>query len=203
MIGLKYWNENNYYTQTNNPTEEKYRKFIQEHELDIGFLETCGPTAVVNILAARGDNVEVKCPGKYKPQPEEVLTDWFHDPQNYPKIKQIIGNAKDIMSNRWARVYTIAVPDVFDKPCNFVDKISFSLIKEYLEKNIGIVVCLNDPAHYIPIGKCDPVAKMIAYNEPWPGNYWPKRLIGTSGFNRKVTYEELNENVKRFMLLIG
>ena len=115
----------------------------------------------------------------------------------------LIGNAKDIMSNRWALAYTLAIPAVFGIPCRFEDKLSWGRIKENLEKNIGIIVCLNNPAHYIPIGGCDHIGKLIAYNDPWPGNYWPKRLIGTPGFNRIVTYDELNENVKRFMLLIG
>ena len=65
VIGLKKWNiKDTYFIQTNNPTEEILRK-----EDGKGFLETCGPTAAVNCLSARGNNIEIICPGCYEPQP--------------------------------------------------------------------------------------------------------------------------------------
>ena len=79
ITGAVYWNDpNKWYVQTNNPSEELLRKINKKD-----FLETCGPSAGVNCAAVHGFDLEIKCPGKYKPQPEEVLSDWFNDPRNY------------------------------------------------------------------------------------------------------------------------
>lgn len=201
VIGLKKWNDKNtYYTQINNPTEEILRK-----KNKTGYLETCGPTAAVNVLAARGDNILIKCPGDYIPQPEEVLTDFFNDPANYKDLEKARAGMDPgkWLGNEVPQYYTVAIPKVFNVDCKFVWAPSWEDIAEYLSKNIGIILCLKTPGHYIGGVGYDDFTKELIYNDPWPGNKWPERYAGKSGFNRRITQEEFNKNTKEFCIRIG
>lgn len=200
VIGLKKWNiKDTYFIQTNNPTEEILRK-----EDGKGFLETCGPTAAVNCLAARGNNIEIICPGSYEPQPEEVLNDYFHDPRNYPKLKEVRSSIdpSKFFNNRVPQDYQVAIPDVFGVKASFEWK-NIQGIDELLKNNIAIMLCLKDPGHYIAVVAYETESKEVCYRDSWPNNYWPKNLKGTSGFNRWIPIETLQKNLSSYRVLIG
>jgi len=187
IIGAKYFNDkNNWYVQTNNPTEEMLRKTGNK-----GFLESCGSTTAINCLAPLGYNVEIVCPGSYKPQPEEVLTDWFNDPGNYSKMRRARGNMNpaSIPGNRVPQYYEPAVWDVFGVQCKFAWISSNKQIVEYLSKDCAVQVCLKKPGHYIAIVAFDMDKQEFIYNDSWPG-----RIKTKMGFNDrfKLNYNNLH-----------
>ncbi|MDR0556333.1 MAG: hypothetical protein LBG43_00460 [Treponema sp.] len=109
--GVKFWNDKDcYYTQSNNPTEEILRK-----RSDGPWLVSCGPSAAVACIAAMGFDVEVKTPGKYKPQSEEVLMDFFNDPRNYAALAAARPDTPpDVWhGNEVPQFYPVAVNAVF------------------------------------------------------------------------------------------
>lgn len=200
MIGLKNWNNpNTYYSQVNNPTEEILRKKSKTE-----WLESCGPTAVVSILAARGDNILIRCPGDYRPQPEEVLTDFFNDPANYKKLQETRQgiDPKAWLGNEIPQFYAVAVPGVFGVSAKFRWSQTLPQIIDCLKKNIGVMVCLKK-GHFVAIVAHDDTTGEIVYNDPWPGNQWPKRYIGKSGFNRRMTMPEYEGFVRPYCVEIG
>lgn len=199
--GLKKWNDNNtYYTQVNNPTEEILRKKNKKR-----FLETCGPTAAVNILAARGDDIHIKCPGEYIPQPEEVLNDYFNDPANYKTLKKSREglNPADWLGNEVPQYYAAAVPAVFGVKTKFRWSQTWQNIIDNLKKNIGMMVCIKKPGHFIAIVAYDDKTDELVYNDPWPGNKWPPKYAGKSGFNRRMTKVEYHGKVNAYCVEIG
>lgn len=201
VYGLKKWNDKNtYYTQINNPTEEILRKKNIKN-----FLETCGPTSAINILAARGDNLLIKCPGEYIPQPEEVLTDYFNDPANYKRLETARKglSLNDWLGNEIPQYYTIAIPAVFNVNAKFCWSQTWQDIIDNLKINIGVMLCLKKPGHYIAVIAYDENADEMIYNDPWPGNKWPDRYTGMSGFNRRMKKTEYHGNVKAFCVEIG
>ena len=75
----------NYYTQTNNPTEQILKKYKGG-----GYLVSCGPTAMINCIAPFGARIRVTSPtGQWDFQPEECVTDFLNDPRVWPKLKTI------------------------------------------------------------------------------------------------------------------
>lgn len=201
ILGLKHWNdESTYYSQVNNPTEEILRK-----EDGKDWLESCGATATVNVLAARGDDVSIITPGEYDPQPEEVLFDYFHDPRNYQKLEAVRRGAppKDWMGNRIPQFYPTAIKDVFGVESRFEWGMAWKYVIVLLMKEIGVVGCIQEPGHYIGFVAHDPGKNELIYREPWPGNPWPPRNKGYTGFNRRMNVQEFESNMQQFRIEIG
>jgi hypothetical protein len=198
MTGLLYWDdEDTYYSQVNNPTEQILRK-----EDGKEWLETCGPTAAVNIIAAMGRTVKVTCPGGYEPQPEEVLSDWFHDPANYKRMKNLRDGVDPgvWMGNEIPQYYPAAVWDVFGVTGTFAWGCDPAIVKGALRAGRGVMVCLKNPGHYIAFVAYD--GDEFVYRDPWPGNTWPARWRGHRGFNRVLTAVEF-DNIKDYRIEIG
>lgn len=199
--GLKKWNDRDtYFTQVNNPTEEILRKKNKK-----GFLETCGPTAAVNILAARGDNILINCPGEYIPQPEEVLNDYFNDPANYRNLKNARKglNPADWLGNEIPQYYSVAVPAVFGIKSKFRWSQTWQNIIDCVKQNIGVMICLKNPGHFIAVVAYDDKTDEMIYNDPWPGNKWPVNYAGKPGFNRRMKKVEYHSNVNAYCIEIG
>ncbi len=193
IVGSKHWNNReNYFSQENNPTEQILKK-----EDGKGWLETCGPTAAVNCLAALGYDLSVNCPGKYKPQPEEVLNDFFHDPNNYTDLESIRNlDLTEWMGNRVPQYYPHAVKSVFDVEAEFKYSITWKKLVYYLHSRQAVQICLKKPGHYIAVVAYDKDQNEIIFNDPWPG-----RFRDRNGFNRKMTVAEFNRNVKPFAII--
>ncbi|KKN34366.1 hypothetical protein LCGC14_0794130 [marine sediment metagenome] len=197
---LKYWNDiDTHYTQENNPQEQ-----ILYKEDGKGFLEFCGSTAAVSLLHARGNKVEIICPGAWKPQPEGVLGNFFHDPRNYAEFSRLNKSIdpKEYFNNRMLGFYPYAIKQVFGVE-SIVEKKSVEDIDKLLSKNIGVMLWLKKPSHFIAVVKYDKEDNTIIYNDPWKKNYYPSGLKGTSGFNRKIKRIELEKNLNHYRILIG
>lgn len=199
---LKYWNDpETHYTQENNPQEQ-----ILYKEDGKGFLEFCGATAAVSLLHARDGKkaVQIKCPGIWEPQPEGTLGDFFHDPRNYNEFKRLNPNINpyEYFNNRMLGFYPYAIEQVFNVKAK-VEKKTTQNIGKILTKNIGVMLWLKKPSHFIAVVKYVKDGDVIIYNDPWKKNYYPAHLKGTSGFNRMIKRKELEQNLNNYRILVG
>lgn len=187
-----YNNKDCWYIQTNNPTEQSFKKIGLS-----SWLETCGPTAAVNCLAAVGADLNITCPGSYKPQPEEVLTDWFNNPVNYTVLKNIRDNVNpdEYMGNRVPQYYPEAIEQVFGASANFIwGKMRDTI--DYLNLECAVQVQLIKPAHYIAIVAYDNSVDEFIYNDSWPN----RKGLQNNGFNERMTISEYKSNVHDFII---
>ncbi len=192
--GAKFWADpDKYYCQTNNPTEQLLKKRKGE-----GWLESCGPTAAVNCLAAFGYNLKIYCPGPYKPQPEEVLMDFFNDPRNYEELEKIRHDVDPVSfpGNRIPQLYPFAVKQVFNADGTFVWLSSFRKLAAYLKLGCAAQICLVEPGHFIAVVAYDNKTDEIIFNDSWPD-----RFADGNGFNRRLDIDEFDRNVKKFAII--
>ncbi len=192
--GAKFWDDRElYYVQTNNPSEQLLKKREEE-----GWLESCGPTAAINCLAALGYILNVYCPGSYKPQPEEILMDFFNDPRNYDELEKIRHDVDPVSfpGNRIPQYYPYAVQQVFNAIGTFVWLSGFERIVQYLTHGYAAQLCLVDPGHYIAAVAYDDTTNEIIYNDSWPDRF-PDR----NGYHRHMGPEEFRNNVKKFAIV--
>jgi hypothetical protein len=194
--GTQFWHDKEfYYTQTNNPTEEILRK-----RSDGGWLVSCGPSAAVCCMASMGFDVDVRCPGSYLPQPEEVLMDFFNDPRNYDALKRARPDTPpDVWhGNEVPQFYPVATPAVFGIKSIFLWGNDFDKVVSYLAKGNAVQLCLVKPGHYIAAVAYDDEKQEIIFNDPWPARFPDK-----NGFNRRMGRAEFKANVKPFFIVFG
>ena len=98
--------------------------------------------------------------------------------------------------------YPFAIEQVFNLKAK-VEKKSTQNIGKLLSKNIGVMLWLKNPSHFIAAVKYVSDSDIIIYNDPWKENYFPAELKGTSGFNRMIKRTELNKNLNSYRILIG
>lgn len=192
ILGAKLWaDRDTYFTQTNNPTECMLKK------MGAKWLETCGPTAAANCLAALGYNLTVTTPGGWVPQPEEVLEDFLNDPRNYPDFRTVRPglDPASIPGNRVPQYYPLAVARVFGAQGRYIEDHSFDALADHLSKGMAAQICLINPGHYLAAVAYDDETHEIIYRDPWPA-----RLPDGNGFNRRLTAEDCG-NVKNFYVL--
>ena len=191
--GVKFWSARDcYFVQTNNPTEEILRK-----RSDGAWLVSCGPSAAVTCIAAMGFDVEVKTPGDYKPQSEEVLMDFFNDPRNYSQLKAARPETPPDMwhGNEIPQFYPVAVAHVFGVKARFEWKADFDQVAVALTAGNAVQLCLKKPGHYIAAVAYDDERDEIIFNDPWP-----KRFQDGNGFNRRLSRADFS-NVKPFRIV--
>lgn len=192
-------NPDSYYSQENNPTEQILRK-----QGVANFLVSCGPTAAVSLIHACGYVTEFEGPGKYAPQPEEVLTGYFNDPRNAKRLESIRSlSSSEWLGNTIPQWYEPALWDVFGVRGVYREGLDFHDITLAIMENIGIMACLKKPGHFIAITGFDDEKGTIIYNDPWPGNYWPAGLKGTPGFMREINWDEMAWNFNPWRVEIG
>lgn len=204
MIGIKKWNDTStYYSQENNATESVMARLLGKDK----YLETCGPTSATMIVDAIGKSVNVSVPGKYKMQPEDALFLWFHDRRNYEKMARIRPETDPGTTKYWGnqipQYYPVAIKEVFGVNAEFRWGIHENTIVSALQDSQGVLVCLKEPGHFVAVVAYNEGTGEIIYNDPWPGNYWPSELVGTSGFNRKMKSERFISNCQPFHVSIG
>ncbi|NVP23961.1 hypothetical protein [Treponema phagedenis] len=191
--GVKFWNAREcYFVQTNNPTEEILRK-----RSDGVWLVSCGPSAAVTCIAAMGFDVEVKTPGGYAPQSEEVLMDFFNDPRNYPTLQKVRPETPpDVWhGNEVPQFYPVAVTAVFGVKARFEWRAVFETVASELQNGKAVQLCLKKPGHYIAAVAYDDVADEVIFNDPWP-----RRFKDGNGFNRRLSKADFS-NVKPFRIV--
>ena len=196
IIGAKYWNDRKrYYVQTNNPTEEILRK-----RSDGGWLVSCGPSAGVGCLSVMGHDISITTPGAYKPQPEEVLMDFFNDPRNYTDLERARPETHPANwhGNEVPQFYPVAVPAVFGVQADFAWLSGMGQVADHLREGRAVQLCLVKPGHYVAAVAWDQGSREIIYNDPWPG-----RFSDRNGFNRRMGVCEFASNVKPFIIVYG
>jgi peptidase C39-like protein len=185
IYGCKYWNDRGkFFIQTNNPTEEILKKSGIKN-----YLESCGPTSAVNCLSAMGRNVDIDTPGGYRPQPEEILTDFFNDPRNYKQLQKERSGIKpgDYLGNEIAQYYPLAVKSVFGIRCRFTYA-NFNNIAEYLKDGFACQICFKNPGHFVAAVAFDDEKKEIIFNDPM------------GKFNSRLP-EDQKDNLKNYCII--
>lgn len=202
IIGLPRWdNPDAYYSQTNNVVEAIIQKTGANRRL-----ESCGPTSAIMLIDAIGcqDNLKIKTPGGWVPQPEDVLTAWFNDPRNYDTMRAVRSDIdpSTIMGNEVPQWYQCAVPAVFDVSCKFSFGLNKMLSCDAISDGRGVMVALKNPGHYVAIVAVDPEKNLVIYHDPWPNNPWPASLSGQPGAKRQISFDEFLANAKDFRIEI-
>jgi len=201
IIGLpRYNNPDTYYSQSNNAVESILKKTGVKD-----WLESCGPTSAVMILDALGVDVKLMTQGGWEPQPEDILCLWFNDPRNYQALLMTRGDVdpNKIMGNRVPQYYERAIPEVYGVSARFYWGATQRDISMAIKNNRGVMVCLKHPSHYIAIVADDTDNQEFIYNDAWANNPWPRNMFGTSGFNRRVKYADLSDNLQPYRVEIG
>ena len=191
--GVKFWSDRDcYFVQPNKPTEEILRK-----RSDGVWLVSCGPSAAVTCIAAMGFDVEVKTPGGYKPQSEEVLMDFFNDPRNYPALQKVRPETPpDVWhGNEVPQFYPVAVTAVFGVKARFEWGAVFETVASELQNGKAVQLCLKKPGHYIAAVAYDDERNEVIFNDPWP-----RRFKDGNGFNRRLSKADFS-NVKPFRIV--
>jgi hypothetical protein len=193
--GLTFWNDKSKYSvQMDNPTEQ----YNIEKNGKAGYTESCGPTSAINILAAGGKNIQVITPGKWEPQPEQVLWDYFNDPRNFEKFKAARPDLAPgtYPGNRIAQYYPVAIREVFGQECKFIMGFNFSAAVLAIQNGKGVQICLKKPGHFIPLVAFDDTTKELIYNDPYPDRFSDK-----NGFNRRMGEAEFKTNVQPYAII--
>lgn len=191
--GAKFWNDRScYHIQTNNPTEEQLRK-----EDGAGFLETCGGSAAANCVCALRGDIQIRCPGGFILQNDEVVADYLNDPRNYPRFRQIRPGLDPtaIQGNRVPQYYPLMAQEVFGVKAGYVESLSLSGVKQFIESGAAVQICLQKPGHYLAAVAYDPVTEDIIYHDSWPAR------VGGDGFCKRMAHSEFLQNVKPFCVV--
>jgi len=195
ITGAKRWKEIEvYYQQDNNPTEAFLKSTLGSRD---GWLESCGPTAAVNCLAAMGHNMNIICPGDYRPQPEEVLMDYFNDPRNKSALDTVRVVGDDIPENRVPQYYPLGVRKVFRAKAKFMWGLDFRGVMAYVAEGFAVQICLEKPGHYLAVIAYDGARCELIYNDPW------NERDGKSGWLRRMGRTEFEGNVQTYFIVYG
>jgi hypothetical protein len=197
--GIKFWNDPAKYTIQSNNAVETYNKTQRAEGLN-HWTESCGPSSAVNILEAMGHDINVKVPGAWLPQPEDVLFLWMNDPKNAPSWGKYCPWYKpnSLPGNRIPHLYIPAVFAVFGQRCAVQDGLAFDQVSEIVNSGQGVQVCLVNPGHFIPLVAFDDQAQEFIYNDPFP-----ERHPGGSGFNSRLTRKEFESNLTPHFIIFS
>jgi len=185
-----------FYSQSNNPTEAFLKATLDEQG---GWLETCGPTAAVNCLAAMGKYLTIKCPGPYRPQPEEVLMDFFNDPRNKASLDVIRKTGDRIPENRVPQFYPTAVYEVFSQRASFLWGLTFDIVAAHVVDGHAVQICLKEPGHYLAVIAYDMRERELIYNDSWGERF----SDGQGGWHRRMGVHEFKTNVQNYFIVYG
>lgn len=187
--GCKKWDDRSTFSvQTNNGVESLIRAWSGK---DRSYLETCGPTAAINVLDAMAKSTQVLSPTGEKIQPEDFLTLWMNDPKNQH------GAAIDRPANEYPQLYPEAISRVFGQSVRFLGGQTFDWIASIVSGGVGCMICLVDPGHFLAVVAYDDVTHELIYRDPWPNR------TGTDGFNLRMGRAEYESNVKPYVLVFG
>jgi hypothetical protein len=194
--GTKFWNKRGtFYIQSNNPLEQLLKKRKRKDS----WLESCGPSAACSCISSLGCDLTIRCPGSYKPQPEETLMDFFNDPINYDAFEKIrAGVIATYPGNRIPQFYPYAVYEVFGVLSQFRWGFTFDDVAKYVTGGNPVQICLKSPGHYIAVVAYNDDKKHLIYNDSWPGRFKDK-----NGFNRSMDYKEFSKNVQNYFIVYG
>jgi hypothetical protein len=197
--GAAFWDDRSrYYTQTNNSVE----RMLQRYDARASVV-TCGPSASVNCLAAIGADVESISPGRYRPQPEDVLALWFHDYRNWPtlaKIRSATDPAKSVYSpHEVPQYYPAAIKSVFDVDARFQWGRGFDDVIDDVETGHPVMVNLKPGSigHFVSIVAYDDQADELIYHDSWP-----EGIPGHNGFAVRLNRDDF-QNTEPYKIVFG
>lgn len=196
ILGAQYWETSDYYSQENNPTEAYNKARLNDRSY---WLESCGPTSAINCMAAMGFDLTIKCPGEYKPQPEEVLMDFMNDPRN-AELLQGVRDMGDyvVPENQVPQYYPISVSHVFGVWADFKWGAQPDVLMNHLMASRAVQVCLKR-GHYIALIAYDADRDEFIYNDPW-GSYYAD---GKGGKHRRLTRDEIAADLQPYRIVYG
>lgn len=188
--GCKRWDDRDaFYVQTNNSIEALLRAHGGK-----GWLESCGPSAMVNCLAAMGVKVEAARIGAWTPQPEDIVTLYLNDPRNADRFARAERGIKpgSIPGNRVAAYYPDAAMDLYSVHAALtLGLMGFDSLASFLRGGKAVQLCLVNPGHYVAAVAFDDDAQEIVYHDSWPDRFADK-----NGFKVRMGRKEYESNVK-------
>lgn len=199
ISGVAHFDDHNrYYTQTNNSVE----RMLQRYDARASIV-TCGPSAAINCIAAMGADVESISPGRYRPQPEDVLALWFHDYRNWPTLGKV-RSATDPTSSKYSphevpQYYPPAIKSVFGVDARFQWGRNFDDVVDDVETGHAVMVNLKASAigHFVAVVAYDEDADELIYHDSWPEN-----IPGHNGFGVRMDRDEF-ENTEPYKIVFG
>lgn len=194
--GARHWNDRGrYYIQSNNSIESALERYGAEVSA-----VACGPTSAINCLEALGVPVESETPAGWRPQPEDVLTLWFHDQRNWDELRAVRGGT-DPASTRYSpnevpQYYPPAVRAVFGARAEFAWVSSHGHVASLIDQGNAVMICFRRPGHYVAAVAYDDEEGELIYHDSWPS-----RFPSGNGFARRLDREEYAENVRPFAVI--
>ena len=192
-----------YHAQNNNPEENELHAQIDQLAKEHGFtyrgatfFESCGPSASVNCLDAKGLLPDIALPGGFHPQAESIAMSYFNDPRNFPAFAKIVPGVDFTVTpaNRIAELYPMMVKAVFGKTVLYrSSKYTWDELRVNLALGNTVQLCFITPGHFF--AAVDLADVNIVYNDSWDGRG------GVPGFRRILTEAEYNINVKPYAIL--
>ena len=170
--GANFWDDTDrYYKQSNNAVEF----ILSRYHAKVSAV-ACGPSSAVNCIAAMGEGVDIVTFGGWSAQPEDILTLWFHDYRNWPRLAQI-RKETDPATSKYSphevpQYYPEAVKRVFGMNAQFSWGASFDRVVGFVSE--GYPIMLNHkpdrskPGHYVAIVAYDTNNDELIYHDSWP-----------------------------------
>ena len=194
--GASKWNDADaYYIQSNNAVERALSRYGAKDSA-----VTCRPSAAVNCIASMGIHVQCYTPAGWNPQPEDVLTLWFHDKRNWEKLKDIRSGTdpqRTIYSpHEVPQYYPLAVKEVFGVDAEFQWLHDFDDMADRVVSGQAVQITEKDPGHFIAVVAYDSDLDELIINDPYPVNY-----TDFNGFNRRLGRAEYQEHVKPYAIM--
>lgn len=200
MKGVKHWNsrKKSYYSQENNAHEQYNKSLFKELNIKTGYLETCGPTAMLACVEALGYDVTVEVPGKWKAQPEDVATSFFNTPSNFNKFREIRPNMipGSIPAHRVPQYYPYAAEQLFNCKAKFMWLHDWETVAKNLCYGNAVQLCLINPSHFISCISYSNKDNIMLYNDPNGSRHKDK-----DGYHEILTETEYINNVNGYAII--
>lgn len=201
-IGIKHWEGvlvkgkkvSIRYDQTKNSAEALIKKTTAEinkmlgvnNKIRRGYLESCGMSA----LACEMEGLEyapVDKPIQFPTGKTIPLDDGLMTFVNLPSNDKLF-QAGDVFDNRYWDTIITAAKECFgcDAYLQRFDK-DFDFLSVELERGNGVIICLDEPGHYLALIAYDQESDEIIYHDSWGS-----RNMGCPVLTNKGRYERLN-----------
>jgi len=222
-----YWtkegeNDDCWFVQTNNPTEEMLRKrsifnmdqvktvlsSAGQSSLDPAmnkflhlFLETCGCSACATCVASLGFGTDIFVPDKsddsYKPQADQIVADFLNDPNNYATMRTVRPDVDPsaVFGNEIAQYYPVAARKIFGARADFVFVTGWEQVADFIKKGCALQMALKNPGHFLAFVGYDDQANVLKYRDPWPERLNNGKTVQDMGQSEYTT------NVQNFAIV--
>jgi hypothetical protein len=185
-------NEERYFTQDNNATEQ----IIKKKGIQL-YLETCGTTSMANCIASIKDDEWLKNNFYFiKIQIEDYICDYMNDPHNYDVFKAIRNlDYNFYFGNEIPQLYPYTAKQLFNVDAEFKNEKDFNKLIGYISNNQPIQLCFINPGHFVALVGIDTDTKELIINDPWFRHY------PTGGFNHRLSIQEYDQNINPWLII--